>query len=54
MDELEDKDPVAMANKVGERLRKSVKTGQIGNLTVNRAFELRGLYCGFDVLSFTH
>ena len=54
VDELEDKEPVAIANKVGKTLGNSVKNGQIGNLKVKPTFELRGLYCGFDVVSFTH
>ena len=47
VDELEDKEPVAIANKVGKTLRNSVKTGQIGNLKVKQTVELRGLYCDF-------
>ena len=54
MDGLEDKEPVAIVNKVVKILNNSVETGQIGNLTVNQTFELRGLYCGFDVISFDH
>ena len=54
VDELEDKEPVAIAKKVVKRLESSVKTGQIGNRTVNPNFELIGLYCGFDVVSFAH
>ena len=54
MDELEDKEPMAIANKVGKAIRNSVKTGQIGNLKVKQTVELRGLYFDFDVISFTH
>ena len=54
VDELEDKEPMAIANKVGKAIRNSVKTGQIGNLKVKQTVELRGLYFDFDVISFTH
>ena len=54
MDGLEDKEPVAIVNKVVKILNNSVETGQIGNLTVNQTFELRGLYRGFDVVSSAH
>ena len=53
-DELEDKEPVAIVDEVGKTLRNSVETGQIGNLKVKQTAELRGLYCGFDVISFAH
>ena len=42
-EELEDRDLVAIVNKVGKTLGISVKT-----------VELTGLYCGFDVTSFAH
>ena len=45
---------MAIANKVGKTLRNSVKTGQIGNLKVKQTAELRGLFCGFDVISLDH
>ena len=54
VDELEDKEPVAIANKVGKTLRDSVETGQIGNLTVKQTIELEGLYCASDVVSFAY
>ena len=50
VDELEDKEPVVIANKVAKILRNSVETGQIGNLTVKQTFELRGLYCFVHLL----
>ena len=50
VDELEDKETVEIANKVVVKLRISVKTGQIGSLKVKGTFELRGLYCGIDVV----
>jgi len=53
VDKIEDKEPVAIANKVGKTLRKGVETGQIGNLTVKPTVELRGLYGALDVVSFT-
>ena len=49
VDEREDKEIVAIANKVGKTLRDKVKTGQIGSLNVKPTVELRGLYCGIDV-----
>ena len=54
MDKTEDKEPVAIANKVGKTLRNKVETGQIGNLKVKQTIELGGLYCGFYVVSFAH
>ena len=54
VDELEDKEPVAIANKVGKTLKNSVETGQIGNLTVKQTIELEGLYCASDVVSFAY
>ena len=54
MEKNEDKEPAAIANKVGKTLRNSVKTGKIGNLKVKKTVELRGLYCGFCVVSFAH
>ena len=44
VDELEDKEPLAIANKVGKTLKNSVETGQIGNLKVKKNVKLRGLY----------
>ena len=49
VEDLEDKEAVAITNKVGKTLRDSAKTGQIGNLKVKKTVELRGLYCGIDV-----
>ena len=54
MDKTEDKEPVAIANKVGKTLKNSVKTGQIGSLKVKKTVELRGLCCGIDDVSFVH
>ena len=49
VEDLEDKEAVAITNKVGKTLRDSAKSGQIGNLKVKKTVELRGLYCGIDV-----
>ena len=49
MEDLEDKEALAITNKVGKTLRDSAKTGQIGKLKVKKTVELRGLYCGIDV-----
>ena len=49
VDQREDKDPVAIANKVGKTLKNSVETGQLGSFKVKPTVELRGLCCGIDV-----
>ena len=48
VDKTEDKEPVAIANKVGKTLKNSVETGKIGSLKVKPTVELRGLCCGID------
>ena len=52
MDQREDKEPVAIANKVGKTLKNSVETGQLGSFKVKPTVELRGLCCSIDDVSF--